>query len=390
MKKQKLSIFCVRRLTAVVLCLAFLAVITLPFGVHAAGKGRVVRIGWYESPVSMKDESGRRSGYDYVYEQKLAAYTGWTYEYVEGSWSDLLQMLKDGEIDMMGDISYTEERSEFLLYPSLPMGTEDYYLFVTPDNTELTYGSYASFNGKTIGVNKDSIQSVFFQEWAEKNAIEAEVVELTVSEADAFEMLEKKDLDALVTIDGFGDPEKIVPVCKVGSSDYYFAVTKSRTDIFEELEYGLNKINEENRYFNQQMHEKYIKTTGASLYLNEAEKLWMASHGTIKVGYVDNYLPFCSRDEETKMLTGALKEYLEYASGVIKNADLRFDPVYFSSLQEALDAQKKGYVHCVFPANFSDSDAEDLGLVLTPSIMSSEIYEIVRLSDREQFGKKTR
>ena len=100
-----------RRLTAVLLCLASLAVITLPLTAHARQAGKVVRVGWYESPVSMKDENGRRSGYDYVYEQKLAAYTGWTYEYVEGSWSDLLQMLKNGEIDMMGDISDTEERA---------------------------------------------------------------------------------------------------------------------------------------------------------------------------------------------------------------------------------------------------------------------------------------
>ena len=170
-----------RRLTAVLLCLASLAVITLPLTAHARQAGKVVRVGWYESPVSMKDENGRRSGYDYFYEQKLAAYTGWTYEYVEGSWSDLLQMLKNGEIDMMGDISYTEERAEFLLYPSLPMGTEDYYLFVTPDNTELTQGSYSAFSGRKIGVNKNSVQEIFYLEWAEKYGIEAELVELTVS-----------------------------------------------------------------------------------------------------------------------------------------------------------------------------------------------------------------
>ena len=166
-----------KRIVAVLLCLVSVAVLTLPMTVHASqSAGKVVRVGWYESPVSMKDASGRRTGYDYVYEQKLAAYTGWKYEYVEGSWSDLLQMLKDGKIDMMGDISYTEERAEFLLYPSLPMGTEDYYLFVTPDNTGLSKGSYTAFNGKKIGVNKDSVQETFFIEWAEKNEIESELV----------------------------------------------------------------------------------------------------------------------------------------------------------------------------------------------------------------------
>ena len=77
MKRFRLSVFG-RRLTAALLCLVSAAVIALPLTVHAKQAGKVVRVGWYESPVSMKDETGRRSGYDYVYEQKLAAYTGWT------------------------------------------------------------------------------------------------------------------------------------------------------------------------------------------------------------------------------------------------------------------------------------------------------------------------
>lgn len=60
---------------------------------------KTVRVGWYESPFNMTDQFGRRSGYAYDYQQKIAAYTGWNYEYVEGSWPDLLQMLMDGEID---------------------------------------------------------------------------------------------------------------------------------------------------------------------------------------------------------------------------------------------------------------------------------------------------
>ena len=179
-----------------------------------------------------------------------------------------------------------------------------------------------------------------------------------------------------------------MPVCKIGSSDYYFAVANSRTDIFEELEYALNRINDENRYFNQQMHEKYLKTTGSNLFLSDSEKTWLASHGTVKVGYMKDYLPFCAKDAETRQLTGALRDYLEYASGVIKNVDLRFDAVAFDSIADAIDALKAGQVNCVFPANFGESDAEELGLITTPSVMSAEIYEIVREDAVESFGSR--
>ena len=62
------------------------------FTVRAASK--VVRVGWYEDAYNITGKNGERSGYAYEYEQSVAAYTGWTYEYVKAGWSDLLQMMK--------------------------------------------------------------------------------------------------------------------------------------------------------------------------------------------------------------------------------------------------------------------------------------------------------
>jgi hypothetical protein len=70
---------------------------------------KTVRVGWYESPLKQTDEFGRRSGYAYEYQQKIVAYIGWNYEYVEGSWSELLQMPIDSEINLMSDISHIDE-----------------------------------------------------------------------------------------------------------------------------------------------------------------------------------------------------------------------------------------------------------------------------------------
>lgn len=45
-------------------------------------------------------------------------------------------MLIGGEIDLLSDVTYTPERAERLLFSTEPMGTEDYCLFVSADNTE--------------------------------------------------------------------------------------------------------------------------------------------------------------------------------------------------------------------------------------------------------------
>lgn len=94
---------------------------------------RVVRVGWFDSSYNQKDAAGRRSGYSYEYQRKIAAYTGWDYEYVEGSWIELLNKLVDGEIDMLGGVSYTEERAGQMLFPAYSMGTEEYYLYITEE-----------------------------------------------------------------------------------------------------------------------------------------------------------------------------------------------------------------------------------------------------------------
>lgn len=102
------------------LCLTLVISVAMPITAHAQETDqKVVRVGWYESPFNTTDDQGRRSGYAYEYQQKIAAYTGWTYEYVDGSWPELMQMLVDGEIDLMSDVSYTEERAEKMLFSAL-------------------------------------------------------------------------------------------------------------------------------------------------------------------------------------------------------------------------------------------------------------------------------
>ena len=349
---------------------------------------KVVRVGWYDSSYNTVDRFGRRSGYAYEYQLKIAAYTGWTYEYVNGSWSDLLQMLIEGKIDLMSDVSYTEERSKSMLYPDLPMGSEQYYLFAAPDNTEISSSDPSTLNGKRVGVNRDSVQADFYRDWARRNGLTAEVVELTTSEDESLQMLEDRKLDAYVTVDSFVHPERAMPVYNVGSSDFFFAVNKNRPDLLAELNTALNSIHNENQYFNQQMFERYIKTTGTNAFLTTDEQAWLSSHQTIRVGYQDNYLAFCAADKGTGKLTGALKDYLSFAEDCLENAHLDFEPVAFPTAEAALDALREGKVDCAFPISLYGFDGERLGIVTTPPLMSTDVYAIVRQTEASNFTNR--
>ncbi|MBR6221285.1 MAG: transporter substrate-binding domain-containing protein [Clostridia bacterium] len=375
-----------RRIAITLCCLLALTLLT-PFAFAEAGR-KTVRVGWHEAPFFVTDQYGRRSGYSYEYQWKVAAYTGWDYEYVEGTWSELLQMLRDGKLDVMSDVSYMEERAQSMLFPTLPMGTEAYYIFVSPDNTEITADDYASLAGKRIGVTDTSIQKDLFLQWAQQHGVEAELISTTTPEEESLKRLADGTLDAFVTIDIYGDPETAVPVCKIGSSDFYFAVNKDRPDLLVELNAAMNRIQDENKYYNQQLHEKYLGSFNTDRYLSSREKAWLSDHDTIRVGYQDGYLAFCATDPETGELTGALKDYLAYASTCLEDAHLNFEAVSYPTASAAIEAMKRGDVDCVFPANLTDCDSEALDVVMSPPLMRTEMDAVVRASEQKEFVRK--
>ncbi len=378
------------RAAALLLALLLAASFLLPTSAEAQSAAKIVRVGWFESPFNRTDALGRRSGYSYEYQQKLAAYSGWVYEYVEGSWPDLLQMLADGRIDLLSDVSYTEERAETMLFSSLPMGAEEYYLFISPYNTEISAEDYATFTGKRVGAYINSVQLGFYRDWAEANGIETEIVELNGSEEEIAAMLNRGEIDMYVSLEAVGNLLSFVPLCKIGSSDFYFAVSKERPELLSELNAAMNRVLDENPFYNQQLNNKFIHTSGVNRYLSAEENAWLAAHGTIRVGYQDNYLAFCARDAKTGELTGALKDCLEVASGCLANAVLDFKAIAFPSAAEALEALTRGEVDCVFPANLTDYDGELRGVFLTPALMRTDVSAVVRASEQKGFFQKER
>ena len=190
MKKFKLN---VQRHICILLCLIlYITVLPLPVSAEEA-KSKTVRVGWYEGTYNTTEPDGKKRGYSYEYQQAVAAHTGWKYEYVEGSWAELMNMLKSGEIDLMGDISYTEERSTSMLFSELPMGEDKYYLYVNPSDTDISVSDLTTLNGKRIGVVPDTLSARRFCEWEKSHGINTQQVDITSTD-DARQKLQNQKL----------------------------------------------------------------------------------------------------------------------------------------------------------------------------------------------------
>ncbi len=367
---------------AFALSMAFLILLS-PTAYAQETDKNVVRVGWYESAFHSTDEFGRRSGYGYEYQQRVATYTGWTYEYVEGSWSELFEKLVAGDIDLLSDVSYTEERAEKILYSAEAMGSESYHVFISPNNTEIKPDDFSTFDGKRVGVNKNSIQEQLYVDWAKKHDVHAQIVELTEKTPELLEMLARGEIDMLVTLDTYGNSADVVPVCKIGYAESFFGVSKKRPDLKRELDVAMNRILEENRDFNLQMAEKFNRASTVNRFLTDEEKSWLAEHGTIRVGYRDDFLPYCDLDDASKELTGALSDFLGYAEDAEKNAKLSFETHPFTTTEDAVRALSNGEVDCIFPINLSTYDGEQAGLIIADPLVKTELYAAVRSADRQ-------
>lgn len=220
-----------RRVVCSVLCILLL-VSLLPVSAKAESTG-TVRVGWYEDSYNITGDNGERSGYGYEYQQSVAAYTGWSYEYVKTGWSDLLEMMQNGQLDLMSGISYTEERAKTMLFSDLPMGEEKYYLYADLVNTDITALDLKSLNGKRIGLLEGSVQATQFFAWEEEHGLQMEYVYVTGLE-DANEKIANREIDCLVSAE---TPQLVEvgmsAILTVGGSDIYFVINKDRPDLKE-------------------------------------------------------------------------------------------------------------------------------------------------------------
>ena len=179
-------------------------------------------------------------------------------------------------------------------------------------------------------------------------------------------------------------------MCRMGSSDYYYAVNKNRPDLLAELNMALAGIQDEDPYFNQRLSQERLYNTRTNAFLTPTQEDWLKNHGVIRIGYLDDYLPFCQTDKETGMLTGALKDYLAHAANNLRNAGIRFETVPYASTREALDALKRGEIDCAFPIFLSTYDCDEAGIRLTNPAMKTEMNAVMPAQKNQALSRDGR
>lgn len=298
------SVIC-RALAIVLAALAVLSSIApvQAFAADSSQPVKTVRVGWLVNNEGFQDGTPgeRLSGWGYEYLQTLSYYTpGWRYEYVSGTFTELMDMLEAGEIDLMPNISYSEERTQKLLFSSNPEGTERYYIYAKPDRDDLAKGDPQALQGLTIGCNSGVMQTFVGQQWLANEGITC-----TYREYDGgsmlFDALANDEVDAVIMNDTISSPDAS-PMFYVGSSDYYFAVPKSRPDLMNDINAAMTAIARVNPRYNDEVKANYSAQNSGSSSLTGPERSWLkANDNTITIGYLKNKLPYCTQNDDGEM-----------------------------------------------------------------------------------------
>ena len=358
------------------LCLLLLLPVALPVKAAAeTAPAKVVRVGSFGDTFNYVNEKGIRKGYGYELLQTLSGYTGWQLEYVTCDWSDCFEKLKNGEIDIMGDISYTEDRTEEMLFSDEPMGEEKDYLYADLSRADISASDYKTLNGKKIGVPMGTEPEVMLTEWEEKYDLKTQHVNISNNE-DVKQKLANHEIDCFVSMEeSFWTELGISTITRVGSSDIYYAINKDRADIKEELDNAMRALEDADPFYTADLYKRYFSMDYTPILTGE-EKAWLKEHGAIRMGFLTSDSGVSTCDPSTGEITGIITDYIQFAKDCLGNQELEFQMVGYDSKEAELGALKSGEIDMVFHFDQSPNLAEEYRVACTNTTWTSNMMAV--------------
>ena len=320
--------------------------------------------GEFQDPSPLENH---RSGYVYEFLQNVAYFAGWKYEYIDTNWNDGIRMLENGVVDIIAQVSKTPERENKMYFSDLPMGMEEYYFYVRRDYSEIKIDDLKSVNGKTVGVAANSCQLDLLRQWEKENNIHCKIIEYQDDALLNQDFLDGK-LNAIVSY-GFYLNMGWLPLFDIGKSDYYIAVNLSQKEILQELNQAQVELFESSPLFTNRLRNLYFPHKVISEHLNEREKAWLdnyvAKHGKIKLGYVNDYLPYCSKNGKTGNVEGALLVFLDNLKSAF---GIEVEAIAYDNYDKMYEDLHKNELAACYPIYNKLWQSEELGIMQTEPV----------------------
>ncbi|WP_302466853.1 GGDEF domain-containing protein [Gordonibacter massiliensis (ex Traore et al. 2017)] len=353
---------------------------------------RVVKVGYINlKGMIERNDDGSFSGYAYDYLVHVAQYTGWTYEFVEAQGETeneralaLLDMLDTGEVDLEGNMVYSEQLAELYEYPQNSYGTAHTALFA-PSNGALTQTNLATRGTLRVALYQSAKQRREELEYfCSQNKLKLETVECTSLE-EMQDLALSGEADALLDVD-VNVHDGFDMVAWFAARPYFFAAPHGQREIIDELDATIARINESDPTLQNTLRSKYFMESNENYALTEDELAFAQNHRSLRVGVLSDKQPVQSIDPATGELKGVTRGVLDYLSDM---AGLEFEIVPLERSDDMAAAIKAADVDMVagIDANYSVSESLDLSLS-APYLTASTLIVYNKFINPDEFPTK--
>ncbi len=227
-----------------------------------------VAVGAYENnPKIFTDPDGNVAGFWPDLLSYIAQKENWNIKYIRGSWDECLERLLNGQIDIMPDVAFTEERVKIYAFSKNPVLASWSRVYVKNENTDIE--SITDLENKKIAVLKGSVN--FLGVDGIKEIVHEFNINCTFIEFDSynhvFEAIENNLTDAGVTNRNFGNKnqkkfglKKTAVIFQPINIKFAFTKNSLFTQNFsEKIDYHMEKLLKDNNSLYYRLLDKYFE-----------------------------------------------------------------------------------------------------------------------------------
>lgn len=350
----------------------FLSVFFIITAFHLTAQSNTIKCGYFTDGSSLSylnPKSKVKSGYAYDYIQTIASYAGWEIEYVYGTFKDLYPKLESGEIDLLPEVSYLDERSGHVLFPQDKMADENFYLYRRATDLSISNSNFQTLSGKKIGVQENTIAHGQLNLFLLLNGLDAEVIPYVSTSKMHADFVHQK-ISAIVepNITAAPDWNPVVLIC---STEVYLAVSRNRPDLLNQIEIAISEINDfdSDCFFN--LWNKHNLQSFKNNQFTELEMDFIISHPVLKIGYLDNDLPFSNRNKTTMAAEGFVSDFIALGTAKFKSYQMVPQFICFSSYEDMAKALRDESIDIIFPVVNNYYEGELQGFFPTSTVARS-------------------
>ena len=349
----------------------------------------VVRVAFPEQAgMSQIGRSGKMTGYNYDYLEKISEFTGWKMDYIAYSSEDgneavgtAMEELMDGKVDLLGPILKNASTEELFEFPKTSYGTV-YTTLCADINSSLRKNDLNSANVLRIGLwEKAQTRNQEVEDFLKAEGIQGEVHYYSTYDS----LLEALRSGKVDLISGLSlSPETNTRIlARFAPRPYYFVSTKGNTELVAQLDAAMAQIDEMQPELQDNLFDKYFLNTENAFYLTADQKALLAGMTELRILCVDKDAPYVYQEggEAKGALVLAVDDFAQ---------NVGLTPVYtFCDNQtEVENALSSGSYDFLMGMPIVSSFCAENGFVRSESVFSAGM-SLVRKNGGRSFSEET-